>query len=83
MIDHPLPTDERVSLIASLFSDSDETEAIKRLHGDDAQLFVDAVDEVFSHYSFQKNRTTDLNSNPPVVPSRHWIAWTHGSEGSV
>ena len=83
MIDHPLPIGERVSLIADMFSDRDETEAIKRLQGNDAQMFVDVVDEVFSHSSYQKNRSTDLNSNPPVVPSRHWIVWTRGSEGSV
>ena len=66
-----------------MFSDCDETEGIKRLQGKDAQLFVDAVDEVFLDSSFQKNISTNLNSNPPIVPSRHWIVWTRGSEGSV
>ena len=49
LIDRPLAVDERIPLIVSLFSDRDETEAIKRLHGSDAQSFVDVIDEVIPH----------------------------------
>ena len=49
LIDHPLTTAERVSLITDLFSDHDETEAVKHLSGDDAQSFVEVVDEVIPH----------------------------------
>ena len=38
-------------LVTDMFSDRDETEAIKRLHGDDAQSFVDVIDKAF-HRSF-------------------------------
>ena len=37
LIDRPLPKDERISLIADIFSDRDETEAVKCLRGGDAQ----------------------------------------------
>ena len=49
MINRPLAKDERISLIADIFSDRDETEAVKCLSGDDAQSFVDAIDEVLPH----------------------------------
>ena len=49
MIDRPLINDERIALIADLFFDRDETEAVKRLSGDDAQAFVDVIDEVLPH----------------------------------
>ena len=49
MIDRPLATDERISLITDMLSDHDETEAVKNLSGSDAQSFVDVVDEVLPH----------------------------------
>ncbi|KAF9646470.1 kinase-like protein [Thelephora ganbajun] len=45
LIGYPLSTDERVSLITSLFSDIDEVEVVGSLSGDDAQAFVDVIDE--------------------------------------
>ena len=39
----------RVSLITAIFSDRNETDAIKRLCGNDAQLVIDAIDEVLVH----------------------------------
>ena len=49
LIDRPFTTDERISLIADLFSDRDEIEALKDLSGSDAQSFIDMVDEVPFH----------------------------------
>ena len=49
LINKPLTADERISLIADIFSNRSETEAVKRLRGDDAQSFVDAIDEVPAH----------------------------------
>ena len=46
LINRPLTTDERISLIADLFSDRDEMEALKDLSGGDAQSFIDMIDEV-------------------------------------
>ncbi|KAF9642811.1 kinase-like protein [Thelephora ganbajun] len=46
LIDRPLATNERTSLIKDIFTDRDEIEMVRRLHGDDAQSFVDVIDEV-------------------------------------
>ena len=46
LIDSPLTTDERVSLIADLFSDRDKIDALETLSGSDAQSVIDVIDEV-------------------------------------
>ena len=46
LIDRPLAKDERILLIADIFSDRDETESVKDLSGDNAQSFIDVADEV-------------------------------------
>ena len=72
LITRPLISSERISLITEIFSHRDEIKAVKRLRGDDAQSFVDVVDEVLLH-SFMSGDPTDLNPNFPVSPSRCWI----------
>ena len=47
LITCPLTTSECISLIADLLSDRGEVEAIKRLSMDEAQTFVDILDQVF------------------------------------
>lgn len=49
LISYPLPTQERIPLIASIFSDHIESKVVGYLSGDDAQTFVDMVDEVKFH----------------------------------
>lgn len=44
-IDRHLSTDDRVSLTTAIFSNRDETEAVKLLSGEDAQSFIDAIDQ--------------------------------------
>ena len=51
MVGRPLAKDQHISLITYMFSDRDETEAVKRLSGDDAQSFVDVIDEVLLHFN--------------------------------
>ena len=51
LIDRPLAADERITLITAIFSDRNETEVVRRLCGDDAQRFVDVIDEVFRRSS--------------------------------
>jgi len=46
LIGRPLAKDERVSLFAGVFADRGETEVVKRLCGDEAQSFVNVIDEV-------------------------------------
>jgi len=54
-IDQPIAIDKRISLITAIFSNRGVAEAVKRLSKDDAQAFVDVVDEVISH-SFIRGR---------------------------
>ena len=49
LISPTLPTRERVYLINSIFSDRDEFEVFEYLSGDDAQAFVDMINEVSIH----------------------------------
>ena len=53
MIELPPASDEQVSLITDIFSDRDETEVVKSLHGDDAQSFVDVIDKVLHSFFFR------------------------------
>ena len=48
LISRPLPRGERISLITVIFAESNEADVVN-LHGDDAQTFVDVIDEVLSH----------------------------------
>ena len=45
LIDPTLPTDKRIQLIITIYSDSDEAGALKYLAGNDAQGFIDVIDE--------------------------------------
>ena len=49
LINPALTTHERVSVNMAIFSDRDEVEIIERLRGNDAQTFVDVMDEVSLH----------------------------------
>ena len=46
LINRPLPTDERISLITAIFSDKNEADTVDHLLGGDAQSLVDVIDEV-------------------------------------
>jgi hypothetical protein len=59
-INGPIVIDKRISLITAIFSDRCGVEAVKRLRGDDAQAFVDVLDEVPPHSSVQRKWLTDL-----------------------
>ena len=50
-IDRPISVDKRVSLITAIFSNHHVAEAVKCLCREDAQAFVDVVDEVVLHSS--------------------------------
>jgi len=45
LINRPLSTDNRISLIEIISSNHNEAESVKGLRGDDAQAFVDVIDE--------------------------------------
>jgi hypothetical protein len=67
LIDRPLASDERISLITHIFSDRDETKAIKCLCGDDAQSFVDVVDKVFPLSFVNRSGDLELTFVPQVL----------------
>ena len=46
MISYPLSRGERTSLLTSIFDDRNEAEAVGHLFGDDAQTFVNVINEV-------------------------------------
>lgn len=46
LISYPLPAQECISLITSIFSDYNESKLVGYLSGDDAQIFSDVVDKV-------------------------------------
>ena len=52
LIDPTLPVNERIPLITFIFSDRDEVEVFKHLSRDDAQAFVDMVDEASVYILF-------------------------------
>jgi hypothetical protein len=66
LIDPSHTSDEQISLITDIFSDRSETETVKRLSGDDAQSFVDVVDQVFPSVVVELN-ISDMSR-------RYWIA---------
>jgi len=49
LIRSPLATGERISLIITILSNGDEVEMVKRLCGDEAQTFIDAMYEARYH----------------------------------
>jgi len=53
-IDRPIAIDQRISLITAIFSNHHMAEAVKCLCKEDAQAFVDVVDEVLSHSSVRE-----------------------------
>lgn len=46
LIDRPLDPNDRISLITEIFADREEIETVRRLRGEDAQSFIDVIDEV-------------------------------------
>lgn len=57
LISNPLATHKRRSLVMKIFSDRNQVEIVGHLSGDDAQKFIDVVDEVSFHIiSRSKNK---------------------------
>jgi len=61
-VDQPIAIDKRISLITAIFSNRSVAEAVKCLCKEDAQAFVDVVDEVLPHSSVHGKWLTDLTS---------------------
>ena len=63
---------ERASLITVIFSTPDVVESVRGLDGDDAQTFIDVIDEASPW--FLRNEITKSDSDFCVLPFRRWIA---------
>ena len=77
------PTHERIALITSIFSDRNEVEAVERLSGNDAQAFIDLIDEVSTCTISPKFLLVDSHQSFPAPPARGWIASNRISAGNV
>jgi len=53
-VDQPIAIDKRISLITAIFSNHRVADAVKCLCREDAQAFVDVIDEVLSHFSVRE-----------------------------
>ena len=70
-----LATHERVSLIATIFSDDTQAETVRQLTGEDAQTFIDTIDGVSPRTTPRlKDTSADLDSNLYVFSTRHGMA---------
>ena len=75
---YPLSAHERTSLITSIFSDRTQLKVVRNLLGDDAQAFIDVVDEVIHH------QISDLEGKPiNFVVNLHIRCWTPWHQGSA
>ena len=63
LISDPLSADERISLITTIFSDHDMTKVVEYLSGDDAQTFINVIDEVSLGPQRKRNMPADCQSN--------------------
>ena len=71
MISQTLALDERISLITTIFSDSNQVEVVGQLSGDEAQSFIDIIDEVIFHTtSCSEDKAIDLGFNLHILSIR-------------
>ena len=66
LIDSTLATHKRISLIVAIFSDRNEVGIVGHLCGDDAQAFIDTIDEVSSH-SFSPGTNGSVRPPPKFL----------------
>jgi len=82
LISHPLAAHERISLINTIFLDNNQVEMVGRLQGEDAQTFIDIIDEVSPH-NFTPKGQSNFDLNLHILSTRRWIASYQRSAGSV
>jgi len=84
LIAHTPTTHERISLITTIFSDDNQAEMVRNLSGNDAQDFIDVVDEVSLRTLPSPNGGwVDSNSNFRPLSFRCWIVFHHRPARSV
>jgi len=78
-----LETHKRIPLVRTVFSDSEEVEIVGHLCGDDAQTFVDVIDEVSLTLPPPRSRPFPPCLNSCAVSARYWIAYHHEFKGGA
>ena len=72
LVNSTLAAHNRIPLIVTIFSDRDEVEIVGHLRGDDAQTFIDVIDEVSIHtLSPLKNRSSFPHLHFCALSVRH------------
>jgi len=61
LISHTLAIHERISLITTIFSDDNQVEMVRQLSGNDAQTFIDRIDEVRPAQFYSMDKLIDLD----------------------
>jgi len=62
---HTIATHERISLATTIFSDHNQVKTVGQLSGDDAQNFIDVIDDVSPcTISHSMDEAIDFDSNP-------------------
>lgn len=74
---------ERRRLVTAIFSDNNQAEMVGHLSGDNAQKFIDVIDEVSLATSCSKDKLADLSSNLHLFPTRWRMVSHQRSGGSV
>lgn len=66
LINNDFPAHERISLITMIFSSSNQVRMVRSLSGNDAQAFVDEIDNVGS-WRLASGEPTKFDLNPHFV----------------
>ena len=84
LISDPLSTEERISLMTSIFSDHNEVKVVEYLSGDNAQTFIDVTYEASLHaLSPPKDVPVDSPSTTRVLLVRCWKTFHQLPAGGV
>jgi hypothetical protein len=81
LINRSFAARDRTPLIAAIFSNPNVVEKVKSLSGDDAQAFIDVIDEASPRS--QKNKLIESDSSFCALSIRHWVALIRHCERSV
>ena len=83
-LSHTFAADERVSLVATIFSDDDQVKMIGDLSEDNAQTFIDAIYEASPcTVPCSNDRFIDFDLGPSILLIRRWIAFRRRPAGGV
>ena len=83
LIDRNLATQDRVSLITTIFSDDNQVKRVGQLSGDEAQNLIDIINGVSARSISHSRNEFDFDSNLHILSIRCWIVLYRRSAGGV